>query len=41
MYSGRVYVLDQGFVEIPGPRVVDTVATIARLLHPEIAGTRS
>jgi iron complex transport system substrate-binding protein len=33
--SGRVYVLLDDFVVIPGPRIVDTVGRVARLLHPE------
>jgi iron complex transport system substrate-binding protein len=34
--AGRVHVLDHEFVEIPGPRIADTVVAMARLLHPEL-----
>lgn len=34
--NGRVHVLVQDFVVIPGPRVVDTVRVFAERLHPEV-----
>jgi iron complex transport system substrate-binding protein len=34
--TGRVHVLTGDHVLIPSPRVVETVATLARLLHPEV-----
>lgn len=33
--SGRVFALDDNLVSRPGPRVVEGVAEIARLLHPD------
>ena len=33
--NGRVYVLDEDFATIPGPRCVQTVEEIARVLHPK------
>ncbi|MEE4271291.1 MAG: helical backbone metal receptor [Thermoanaerobaculales bacterium] len=35
--AGRVYVMVEDHVVIPGPRVVDTVEDFARRLHPEVA----
>jgi iron complex transport system substrate-binding protein len=32
----RVHILMDDFVVIPGPRIVDTVARVAELLHPEV-----
>lgn len=34
--SGRVHVLMDDFVVIPGPRVIDTVRAFAEYLHPEL-----
>jgi len=34
--EGRVHILMEEFVVIPGPRIVETVRTVARLLHPEV-----
>lgn len=34
--GGRVHVLTQDFVVIPGPRIIDTVRTFAGHLHPEL-----
>jgi iron complex transport system substrate-binding protein len=34
--NGRVHVLTESFVVIPGPRIVETVQTFAELLHPEV-----
>ncbi len=34
--NGRVHVLTENFVVIPGPRIVETVRTFAELLHPEV-----
>jgi iron complex transport system substrate-binding protein len=34
--EGRVHILLDDFVVIPGPRIVDTVKTVAELLHPEV-----
>jgi len=34
--DGRVHVLIDDFVVIPGPRIVDTVRTFAEYLHPEL-----
>ncbi|HSL19327.1 MAG TPA: helical backbone metal receptor [Methylomirabilota bacterium] len=34
--GGRVIVLDEDYVAIPGPRIVDTVRTVARALHPAV-----
>ena len=33
--GGRVIVLAEDYVAIPGPRIVDTVRTVARALHPQ------
>jgi len=38
--TNRVHVLDQGFMVIPGPRVVTLVETVAKALHPEAAWPR-
>ena len=35
--NNRIYVMTEDNILIPSPRVVDTVAALARLLHPEIA----
>jgi iron complex transport system substrate-binding protein len=35
--DGRVVVLADDFVVIPGPRIVDTVVAVARHLHPEVS----
>jgi iron complex transport system substrate-binding protein len=32
---GRVYVLDDDYVSVPGPRVILFVEKLARLIHPE------
>jgi iron complex transport system substrate-binding protein len=34
--DGRVHVLAEDYVSIPGPRIVDTVRTVARRLHPDL-----
>ena len=34
--NGRVYVLGQDYVVVPGPRIVLLVEQLARLFHPEI-----
>jgi iron complex transport system substrate-binding protein len=34
--GGRVHILTEDFVVIPGPRIVDTVRLVAQLLHPEV-----
>lgn len=34
--EGRVYVLDGDYTTIPGPRFVQTVEDLARVLHPEL-----
>ncbi len=34
--AGRVHVLEDDFVVIPGPRIVNTVRTFAERLHPEV-----
>ncbi len=34
--NGRVHVLMDDFVVIPGPRIVATVRTFAERLHPEL-----
>lgn len=34
--DGRVHVLTDSFVVIPGPRIVDTVRVFAACLHPEV-----
>jgi iron complex transport system substrate-binding protein len=39
--EGRVILLDDDFMERPGPRVVEMVAAMARALHPEVAWPRS
>jgi ABC-type Fe3+-hydroxamate transport system substrate-binding protein len=31
----KVFLLEDDFVTIPGPRIVATVALIARVIHPE------
>lgn len=36
--NGRVYQIDSDLVTIPGPRVVDGLEEMARLIHPEIFG---
>jgi len=36
--NGRVYVIDDDFAMIPGPRFVRLVEKLARLLHPEVEG---
>jgi len=33
---GRVYVLDEDYVSVPGPRVILVVEKLARLIHPEV-----
>jgi iron complex transport system substrate-binding protein len=35
MKAERVFLLEDDFVTIPGPRIVATVALIARVIHPE------
>jgi iron complex transport system substrate-binding protein len=34
--AGRVYVLDEPYLTIPGPRFVQAVEELARLIHPEV-----
>ena len=34
--NGRVHVLGQDYVVIPGPRVILLVEQMARLLHPDV-----
>jgi len=34
--SRKVHLLTEDFVVIPGPRIVETVRTFARCLHPEV-----
>ncbi len=34
--NGRVYGIQASFVDIPGPRIIDTLELIARYLHPEL-----
>jgi iron complex transport system substrate-binding protein len=34
--SGRVYVQDSNFLDRPGPRLVDGLELLARLIHPEL-----
>ena len=34
--SGRVYVQDSNFLDRPGPRIVDGLELLARLIHPEL-----
>ncbi len=34
--NGRVYLFDDDFVLLPGPRFVKLVEKLARLLHPEV-----
>lgn len=34
--EGRIHILMEDFVVIPGPRIVDTVRRVAELLHPEV-----
>ena len=34
--DGRIHVLMEDFIVIPGPRIVDTVRTFAEHLHPEL-----
>jgi iron complex transport system substrate-binding protein len=38
--SGRVYVMGEDYVVVPGPRVVLLVERLARLFHPEIGWSR-
>lgn len=38
--SGRVYFVDPDLVHRPGPRLVDGLEAIARLLHPKLFGGR-
>jgi len=39
--NGRIYQIDSDIVTIPGPRIVDGLEEMARLLHPEIFGESS
>ena len=34
-HDARIFVMDADFIAIPGPRVSEVVASLARLLHPE------
>lgn len=34
--SGRVYIQDSNFLDRPGPRLVDGLELLARLIHPEL-----
>ncbi|MGI6706807.1 MAG: ABC transporter substrate-binding protein [Clostridia bacterium] len=34
--EGRVYVVESGLVTRPGPRIVDGLETIAKILHPDL-----
>lgn len=34
--TGRIYVLDGDYVSIPGPRFVNTLEDMAKVLHPEV-----
>jgi iron complex transport system substrate-binding protein len=36
--DGRIYLVDSDLVSRPGPRVVDGLAALARLLHPSVFG---
>jgi len=36
--TGKVYVLDPDLVNRPGPRIVDCLEEIARIIHPELFG---
>jgi iron complex transport system substrate-binding protein len=36
--SGRVYIQDSNFLDRPGPRLVDGLELLARLIHPELFG---
>jgi iron complex transport system substrate-binding protein len=36
VHTGRLIALDESWVAIPGPRVVDLVERVAGLLHPEV-----
>lgn len=38
--SGRVFVLDEDYVSVPGPRFVLLVEKLARLIHPEVEWER-
>ena len=34
--NGRVEVIDSEILEIPGPRMIDALETLARAIHPEL-----
>lgn len=34
--KGRIYALDDAFLSRPGPRLVDGLEQMARLIHPEL-----
>ena len=34
--SGKILVFDDNLISRPGPRLVDALETLARLLHPEL-----
>jgi len=34
--KNRIYIMDQQYIKIPGPRVDLALRDIARLIHPEI-----
>lgn len=36
--SGQLYVCDSSLLTIPGPRIVDGVELLARIMHPSLAG---
>ncbi len=36
--SGRVHILTEGFITIPGPRVGEAAMRVARMVHPKPAG---
>ena len=39
--DGRVYVIDQNFLDRPGPRLIDGLQELAQAIHPEAFGSPS
>ncbi len=39
--NGRVYVIDQNFLDRPGPRLIDGLQALAEAIHPEAFGSSS
>ncbi len=36
--EGRIFKIDANLVDRPGPRIVDGIEEMLRLIHPELAG---